>query len=179
LSKTLAIDLDSVLADVVVTWVNEYNILKNSDIAKEDIVAWDIHTLLPITEIESNSIFSDVWIHRWKDIPPTQNNIGKIIEKLKTENYRISILTRRDRKTIPYVYNWLESKNIDCDDLIYIFDSTPKSIYPFDILIDDAPHNLAGIKFPKKAILFDQPWNRNFDWPIRINKLSDLFCILQ
>jgi Uncharacterized protein conserved in bacteria len=76
LSKTLAIDLDSVLADVVVTWVNEYNILKNSDIAKEDIVAWDIHTLLPITEIESNSIFSDVWIHRWKDIPPTQNNIA-------------------------------------------------------------------------------------------------------
>ena len=55
MSKTLAIDLDSVLADVVVTWVNEYNILKDSDIAKEDIVAWDIHTLLPITETESNS----------------------------------------------------------------------------------------------------------------------------
>jgi len=178
LIKTLAIDLDSVLADVVVTWVNEYNSLKGSDIAKEDIVVWDIHTLLPITEIESNSIFSNVWIHRWKDIPPTQNNIGKIIEKLKTENFRISILTRREKITIPYVYNWLESKNIDCDDLICVFDSNPKSIYPFDILIDDAPQNIVEIKFPKKGILFDQPWNRSFKWPIRINQLSDLFHCL-
>ena len=107
------------------------------------------------------------------------NNDWDFYTRSKAIKNRISILTRRDRKTIPYVYNWLESKNIDCDDLIYIFDSTPKSIYPFDILIDDAPHNLAGIKFPKKAILFDQPWNRNFDWPIRINQLSDLFRILQ
>jgi 5'(3')-deoxyribonucleotidase len=37
LNKTLAIDLDSVLADVVVTWVNEYNRLKDSNIVKEDI----------------------------------------------------------------------------------------------------------------------------------------------
>jgi len=69
LRKTVAIDLDSVLADVVVTWVDEYNKIKDSNIVKEDIVAWDIHTLLPITETESNSLFSDVWIYRWKDIP--------------------------------------------------------------------------------------------------------------
>jgi uncharacterized protein len=178
LNQTLAIDLDSVLADVVVTWVNEYNRLKESNIVKEDIVAWDIHTLLPITETESNSLFSDIWIYRWKDIPPTQTRIGKIIERLKTQNYRISILTRRDRKTIPYVYSWLETYNIDCDDLICVFDSNPKSIYPFDILIDDAPQNIIDIKYPKKGILFNQPWNRNFNWPIRINKLSDLFNVL-
>ncbi len=178
MNKTLAIDLDSVLADVVVTWVNEYNRLKDSNIIKEDIVAWDIHTLLPITETESNSLFSDVWIYRWKDIPPTQKKIGKIIERLKIQNYRISILTRRDKKTIPYVYNWLEVNEIDCDDLIFVFDSNPKSIYPFDILIDDAPQNIIDIKYPKKGILFDQPWNRSFYWPIRINRLSDLFHCL-
>lgn len=176
--KTLAIDLDSVLADVVVTWVDEYNKIKDSNIVKEDIVAWDIHTLLPITETESNSLFSDVWIYRWKDIPPTQNSIGKILERLKSQNYRISILTRRDRKTIPYVSSWLETNHIDCDDLICVFDSNPKSIYPFDILIDDAPQNIVEIKFPKKGILFDQPWNRSFKWPIRINQLSDLFHYL-
>ena len=75
MNKTLAIDLDSVLADVVVTWVNEYNRLKDSNIVKEDIVVWDIHTLLPITETESNLLFSDVLIYRWRDIPPTQNRI--------------------------------------------------------------------------------------------------------
>ncbi|MDF2738305.1 MAG: hypothetical protein K0S93_2165, partial [Nitrososphaeraceae archaeon] len=50
--------------------------------------------------------------------------------------------------------------------------------YPFDILIDDAPQNIIDIKFPKKGILFDQPWNRSFNWPIRINRLSDLFHCL-
>jgi 5'(3')-deoxyribonucleotidase len=52
LDKTVAIDLDSVLADVLITWINEYNRLKNANIAKEDIIVWDIHTILPITEAE-------------------------------------------------------------------------------------------------------------------------------
>ena len=177
MNKTVAIDLDSVLADVLVIWVNEYNRLKDANIAKEDIIVWDIHTILPITETESESLFYDVWKYRWKDIPPTQKDIGKIIERLKLENYRISILTKRERKTIPYVFNWLETNYINYDELICIFDSTPKSIYPFDILIDDAPHNIIDIKLPKKGILFNQPWNKNFDWPLRINLLSDVFQI--
>ena len=75
------------------------------------------------------------------------------------------------------MYNWLEANGIHCDELICVFDSTPKSIYPFDILIDDAPQNIIDIKFPKKGILFNQPWNKNFDWPLRINLLSDIFHI--
>ena len=177
MNKTVAIDLDSVLADVLVIWVNEYNRLKDANIAKEDIIVWDIHTILPITETESESLFYDVWKYRWKDIPPTQKDIGKTIERLKLQNYRISILTKRERKTIPYVFNWLETNYIHYDELICIFDSTPKSIYPFDILIDDAPHNIIDIKLPKKGILFNQPWNKNFDWPLRINLLSDVFQI--
>ena len=177
MDKTIAIDLDSVLADVLITWVNEYNRLKDANIAKEDIIVWDIHTILPITETESESLFSNIWKYRWRDIPPTQKNIGKIIERLKSENYRISIITKRERKTIPYVYNWLETYDIHCDELICVFDSSPKSIYPFDILIDDAPHNIIDIKLPKKGILFNQPWNKNFDWPLRINLLSDIFHI--
>jgi 5'(3')-deoxyribonucleotidase len=162
-----------------VIWVNEYNRLKNAKIAKEDIIVWDIHKILPITETESESLFSNVWIYRWKDIPPTHENIGEIIQELKLENYRISILTKRERKTIPYVYNWLEANDIYYDELIGIFDSNPKSIYPFDILVDDAPHNIIDIKFPKKGILFNQPWNKNFDWPLRINSLSEIFQLLE
>ncbi|HET8856561.1 MAG TPA: hypothetical protein VFM28_03440 [Nitrososphaeraceae archaeon] len=177
MDKTVAIDLDSVLADVLITWINEYNRLKNANIAKEDIIVWDIHTILPITEAESESLFSFIWKYRWKDIPTTQKDIGKIIERLKSENYRTSIITKRERKTIPYVYNWLEANGIHCDELICVFDSTPKSIYPFDILIDDAPQNIIDIKLPKKGILFNQPWNKNFDWPLRINLLSDIFHI--
>ncbi|HJT85056.1 MAG TPA: hypothetical protein VJ697_11280 [Nitrososphaeraceae archaeon] len=178
MNKTLAIDLDSVLADVLIIWVNEYNKLKNENISKKDIIVWDIPTILPISEKESESLFSYVWEHRWKDIPPTQKDIGNIIERLKLKNYRISILTKRERKTIPYVSKWLEINFIDCDELICIFDATPKSVYPFDYLIDDAPHNIIDIKLPKKGILFNQPWNQHFNWPIRINLLSDIFQII-
>jgi len=178
LSKTIAIDLDSVLADVLIIWVNEYNKSKDKNISKNDIIVWDIPTILPISEIESESLFSYVWEYRWKEIPPTEKDIGNIIKRLKLKDYRISILTKRERKTIPYVSKWLDINSIYCDELICIFDSTPKSLYPFDFLIDDAPHNIIDIKLPKKGILFNQPWNQHFQWPSRINLLSDIFQII-
>jgi 5'(3')-deoxyribonucleotidase len=49
----------------------------------------------------------------------------------------------------------------------------PKANYPFDVLIDDAPKNLIDIIAPKSAILFNQPWNKNFDWPVRVSTLSE------
>jgi 5'(3')-deoxyribonucleotidase len=53
------------------------------------------------------------------------------------------------------------------------YDAVPKANYPFDILIDDAPKNLIDIISPKSAILFNQPWNKNFSWPVRVNSLSE------
>jgi hypothetical protein len=48
----------------------------------------------------------------------------------------------------------------------------PKSEYPFDFILDDSPINLIDITAPKIGILFDQPWNKDFQWPFRIRSLQ-------
>jgi uncharacterized protein len=177
-SKTVAIDVDSVLADVMVMWANEYNKRKNAKVTKQEIKMWDIPKILPISSDEVYRIFRYVWEYRWKDIPPTEPHIGKITNRIHHKGYRISILTKRERSTVAYVAKWLDFYDVYSDDLLFVYDATPKAEYPFDILIDDAPINLVDIVAPKSAILFNQPWNHNFDWSLRVNSLSEAEQIL-
>lgn len=171
--RTVAIDVDSVLADVMLVWVDEYSRNSKKSVEKKEITAWDIPTILPITPDEVYTHFSRVWKLRWREIPPTEPNIGEVTRKIHRKGYRISILTKRERPTAPFVAKWLDYHNVYADELLFIYDAIPKANYPFDILIDDAPKNLIDVVPPKSAILFNQPWNASFSWPVRVNSLSD------
>ncbi|HJU95967.1 MAG TPA: hypothetical protein VJ643_08045, partial [Nitrososphaera sp.] len=43
--KTVAIDVDSVLADVMLVWTDEYNKRNKTQITKKEIAKWDIPTI--------------------------------------------------------------------------------------------------------------------------------------
>ena len=42
-----------------------------------------------------------------------------------------------------------------CDDLLFVYDDAPKTNYPFDILVDDAPINFSQLVHPRIGILFN------------------------
>jgi 5'(3')-deoxyribonucleotidase len=172
-ARTVAIDVDSVLADVMLTWTDEYSKQSKRRVTKNDIVEWDIPTILPITAEQVYLHFSHVWQNRWREIPPTEPDIGRVTERIHRKGYRISIITKRERPTAAYVAKWLDLHGIYADELLFIYDAIPKSSYPFDVLIDDAPKNLLDVVSPKSAILFNQPWNKNFEWPLRVDTLSE------
>lgn len=174
MTKTLAIDLDSVLADTMIIWTAVYSNMYNTQISKNEITSWDITKILPISAEEISGIFVYVWTHLWKEIPPTEPNLANIVKQIHKKGYRISILTKRERETVPYVADWLDYYDIFSDDLIFVYDATPKAIYQFDILVDDAPINLIDIISPKVGILFNQPWNLGFNWPIRVGSISHM-----
>jgi len=171
--KTVAIDVDSVLADVMPVWTDEYSKRTGKRVTKKEIVSWDIPTILPITPDQVYRYFSHVWKHRWREIPPTEPDIGDVTKRIHRKGYRISIITKRERPTAPYVAMWLDLHRIYADELLFVFDAVPKANYPFDMLIDDAPKNLVDVIAPKSAILFNQPWNKDFDWPVRVDSLSE------
>ena len=171
--KTVAIDIDSVLADVMLVWTDEYNKRNKAQITKEEIANWDIPTILPISTDQIYRYFTYIWKYRWREIPPTESKIAEVIRRIHLKGYRISIISKRERPTVPYVARWLDFYRIYTDDLLFIYDGVPKANYPFDILIDDAPKNLVDIIAPKSAILFNQPWNKNFNWPVRVDSLSE------
>lgn len=172
-AKTIAIDVDSVLADVMLIWADEYSKRNKVRVTKKEILSWDISTVLPITPNRIYRYFNHVWKYRWREIPPTEPDIGDVIERMRHKGYRISIITKRERPTAPFVAMWLDRHRIHADELLFVFDSVSKANHPFDVLIDDAPLNFADIIAPKSAILFNQPWNKDFDWPKRINMLSE------
>ena len=91
--RTLAIDLDSVLADTMVIWVEEFNKRNNSSINKDNIISWDISKTLDISITEVSDIFTYIWDKRWKDIPSTEPSIGNTVSNLHSKGLRISILT--------------------------------------------------------------------------------------
>jgi hypothetical protein len=59
-----------------------------------------------------------------------------------------------------------------------VYDDAPKTDYPFDILVDDAPINFSDLVHPRMGVLFNQPWNKSFSWPVRINALSEIINII-
>jgi 5'(3')-deoxyribonucleotidase len=176
--KKLAIDLDSVLADTMVIWAEEYNKRNNSNITKDNIISWDISKILDISITEVSDIFSYIWDKRWLDIPSTESSIGNIVTSLHDKGFRISILTKRYRSSVTNVIKWLDFHKIHCDDLLFVYDDTPKTDYPFDILVDDAPINFSHLVHPRVGVLFNQPWNKNFSWPVRIDTLSEVLDII-
>lgn len=179
IQKTIAIDLDSVLADVMHTWLDEYNLIYDAAVVKQDIVEWDIYKVLHLSEKCINDIFIRIWKHRWMDIPPTSEDISVVTKLLKNSGYRISIITKRDRDTVSYVSFWLELYNIYFDEIVFIFDNAPKSCHPFFLLIDDAPLNAIEIVYPRRIVIFDQPWNKTLINYPRIKKLKELLGLIQ
>lgn len=175
---TIAFDLDSVLADVIITWIDEYNKRNNTKYKKENIIEWEIPNIIPITEEKCKMLFTFVWTDRWREIPPTEEGLAGTLKKIENKGYNILLLTKRDKNTIEYVIKWLELHDIIFDGISFIHNKISKHVYPFDVLIDDYPMNLIGIKKPKKGILFSQPWNHKFNWKFRINKLSELEKII-
>jgi 5'(3')-deoxyribonucleotidase len=157
----------------MIIWLEEYNKRNRTSIIKSDITHWDISKALRISMNEISRILDYLWKYRWQDIPPTEPNLNITTRKIHKKGYRISILTKRYRSSVAYVAEWLDIHDIYCDELIFIFDGTSKAKYPFNTLIDDAPINLIDVSSPKSAILFNQPWNKDFDWPVRVDSLKE------
>lgn len=176
--RTIAIDLDSVLADTMLIWVEEFNKRSNSSIIKDDVISWDISKILNISISEVSDIFTYIWDSLWKKIPATEPCIGNTVTELHDKGLRISILTKRYRSSVGNVIKWLDYHKIHCDDLLFVYDDAPKTNYPFDILVDDAPINFSQLFPPRMGILFNQPWNKNFEWPTRVDTLSDVIKLV-
>jgi len=162
----------------MIIWTDEYNIRMGTQIKKSEITSWDISRVLPVSPTEISGIFNYIWKHRWREIPPTEGKLREVTQNFHRKGYRISILTKRERVTVSYVSKWLDLYDIFSDDLLFVYDDLPKSAYSFDIIIDDAPSNLIDLVPPKVGILFDQPWNRNFPWPLRVTSLLEADLLL-
>ena len=169
----IALDVDGVLADVIVSWLNYSNSIRSS-ISKNQVTDWEFWKNFDINPFDFYSELSSCW-KNWQSIPTTQKNLSNITKNLSTLG-QVDIVTARERSTDSFVKNWLSYHAISYDNYVSVIDGPMKADLDYDVFIDDSPLNT--IKFlenNKKVILYSQPWNQHISNHnlCRISNLSE------
>jgi hypothetical protein len=169
----IALDVDGVIADVIQSWLNYNNSIRQK-ITKREISDWDFWKKFKINRYDFYAELSSCW-KDWSSIPPTEENLS-ITTKSLSELGQVDIVTARERSTDSFVKNWLVYHDISFDNYVSVIDGPMKSDLDYDIFIDDSPLNaLKIIQQKKKVILYSQPWNQYIleDQIYRVSSLSE------
>ena len=168
----IALDVDGVLADIILVWLNEHNKQYNKSINKESIENWDFWRKLGLDRYEFYHQLSNCW-SQWKEVPPMEHDIGKTVDKLHSVG-RVDIVTARDQGSTKYVINWLEHNRIKYNEYVVVSDGIDKAKLDYDVFIDDSPHNVVRMASKgRNVLLYDQPWNKSVK-NIKITRIKKL-----
>ena len=132
----IALDVDGVLADVIQSWLNYNNAIRQT-ITKSQISEWDFWKNFQINRYDFYNELSLCW-KNWKSIPPTEEKLSSSINQLNTLG-DVDIVTAREESTNSYVKQWLKSQHITYNEYVSVIDGPQKSKLDYDIFIDNSP----------------------------------------
>jgi 5'(3')-deoxyribonucleotidase len=167
----IALDVDGVLADVILSWLNYSNSIRPK-ISKHDVTDWDFWKKFKINRYDFYAELSSCW-KNWQSIPPTEKNLSSVTKSL-LDIGQVDIVTARERSTDSFVKEWLTHHDISYDNYVSVIDGPMKANLDYDVFIDDSPLNaLKILQRNKKIILYSQPWNLNIS-DNRIHRITNL-----
>lgn len=171
----IALDLDGTLADIISAWLKR----KGSRLDYNYIHRWDFWKDLGYTQSRFIDELSKCWME-WESIRPLEDNIDLYVKALN-EFGKVDIVTARDSKSITYAKRWLRYHGIKYDKLVLVKYGEDKAKLDYDLFIDDSPLNVHAIAMVnKRALLYDQPWNRyvKFGTIARMSRIKSLREVL-
>ena len=167
----IALDVDGVLADVIQSWLNYSNSIRQ-EILKSDITDWDFWRKYNINRYNFYDELNSCW-ENWLSIPPTEDNLSLVTKNLSNIG-QVDIVTAREHSTNSFVKNWLKHFDISYDNYVSVIDGPMKADLDYDVFIDDSPLNaLKILQHNKKVILYSQPWNKHIS-ENQIHRISNL-----
>lgn len=157
--KPFAIDIDGVLRDFVGSLLVQY--AKDFPYHEVDhINEWDLHKFFPI----GKSIYDYAFNVKAKEIfenAPMFPGAREFIDDLRVRGHHVCLLTQQPRGKEIHTLNWLYESGIPYDSIAF---SAEKGLFDFELILDDAEHNLRAVRAAgKRAICFDRPYNQNWD----------------
>jgi len=162
----IGVDVDSILADFIPTFLEYVNDKHDTNIKYEDINHWD---WLPCDlvdfwdEIENISKLKSWMI----SVQPIKGSIFNM-KKLSLDHY-IKIVSSRYHTAIPTTIEWLYKWDYPFDEYIPTIFGVKKTqdVIDCDILIDDRTKNIIDYLNSDHSrgigIILDHPWNRDHD----------------
>lgn len=158
----IAVDIDGVLAKQVSAVLSEINDVHGINITKDQIVTYDQALPRIDSSIKEEIVQRISDPHHILGVEPVENSV-KAIQSLKREGHDIIIATHRDEETIPASIDWLKYNGIPFNE-VQSTSEIGKASLRADLLIDDYPDHIRDFaNSGRKAILFSQPWNKNFE----------------
>ncbi|MFX1258381.1 MAG: hypothetical protein ACFFAN_11015 [Promethearchaeota archaeon] len=165
----IAIDIDGVLLDLMVTFCEIFNEKYKTGYTKRDVKNWEFYKDWNITEKECYEIFYKIYKNNAMDVPFIDKRAPEYMTKLKI-SHDIYIVSARAPQYRSQVIKKLGFHNIKKNeqyiDLILVhhkpYDS--KLNQNFNVYVDDNPNLVEPIRRMKERylLLYDQPWNQNF-----------------
>jgi 5'-nucleotidase len=164
--KTLLIDMDSVICDLMTEWHRRYNLDYNDDLAVHRLECWKSEKYVKPecgTKVYDYLDEPGLFLH----LQPYANAIH-VLERLHTK-YEILVVTSSRTYAFTEKELWVERylPFIGRKNLIF---THRKEMIRGDLLFDDAPHNLKGFQATGRvAVAMDYPYNRD----VAVHRVTD------
>lgn len=161
MKKTIAIDADGVLYDLLTPWVKAYNDIFDDDLDPNNITSYDISKF---TKCDKDSLMYILEREDFWDSIKLYDGVYEAIERLtQKEDIDLVIATATGYKTAIPKFEKIFSllPMLKKEQLII---TARKDLLDVDILVDDWEQNLKKMAFwvNKIPILITQPYNRSF-----------------
>jgi len=170
MAKTIAIDVDGVLADTHTEWLKRYNHDWKDSIAVDDIKSWEIHRYVKC----GHKIYEYLdYKNLYQSVLPIQNSF-ECVSKLREMGYHIIYVTDsyppiQMMGKFKWLKDWgyLDPQRLQKD--FYV--AHDKSKILCDYLIDDRVENVKNCS--GTGIIFSQPWNKGYLDGVRLDGWGD------
>lgn len=157
----IAVDLDGVLADTMVTVCKILNQRHSTQFTVNSFVQWSAWKIAHIPKDEFFRTLDEAWFE-WENIPALDDHIGEVVEGIRRFG-RVDVVTGRSQATVQAAMNWLKAQKIPYDLFVQTESTKAKARLSYDVFIDDSAElmSLVASSVDKCGILYTQPWNRN------------------
>lgn len=167
--KTIAVDMDGVLADLNKKWIDTYNAIYGDDLKENEVTTWDMDD--HVYEAAQGHVRNILRIKGfYADLEVIEDSIN-ILQKIAETNTVIIVTSPTAMESYQDKMDWM-TKHFPFVDPKNIVFTGNKSLIRADYLIDDGIHNLEV--FEGIPIIFDTSYNREDNRFFRVYNWADL-----
>jgi len=165
-NRTVLIDMDDTLCCLTEVWLSKLNERFRTTIKIGDLTSWNtgrnkVFSLAGITSKQVFEILEEPGIFRGLKPVPGALTALKTIVSNGWDPYIVTSLPLVEHSpgsTVQEKMEWISEHLTGIVPARNIVFTYQKWLVNGQVLIDDAPHNIAS--FPRHIIVYDQPWNR-------------------
>ena len=110
LTLRIAVDLDGVLADTIVTVCRILNEHRGTPLTVESFNQWNAWEIAGITRDEFFTALDEAWFS-WKEVPPTEENLAEKVGRI-SEFGVVDVVTGRSPATVGPAKHWLDRNGV-------------------------------------------------------------------